>query len=253
MTALTNTPSTEQQQQQQPPSTVVVKTPPSAEKRPRSKSLRKSITKLVILPFGGNKHRRGSQETLDANSDSDADSFGSLNSENSSSNSDQQQEPLEGSILKIRSHATSLAQTYTTPPGLPNHTVSFGSIEVLIFPITMGDNPSVSAGVPIAMGHPLHARMAAVDLMQYEETRPVRRHKRELAVPKAIREEWLRDEGFSRGQWREAEEEVLMIKKSRKQSTRCSAVTAAPKAFLHLFASSSKKKNGARRTSVLRS
>lgn len=169
-------------------------------------------------------------------------------SENSSSRND----PLdttrrEGGCLKIPTQTQSLAEDYESPVGL-DRSVRFGSMQVLVFGLQLGDNPSVSVGPPLAMSNELAADFS-LDIEAYEETRPPRRQKQELAVPRPIREDWLRDEGHSRGEFRQAEERILAIKKSRKACvpSNCSVKDLFK---VKLFNSTTKKQQ--KRTSVLR-
>jgi hypothetical protein len=159
---------------------------------------------------------------------------------------------LPGGCLKIPTHAMSLVESCCIPQtiGLVDdpRSVSFGAMEVLIFDLQLGDNPSVSVGPPIAMGKQLHARMT-LTVESYEATRPTRRHKQELVVPKFLREDWLRDEGFSRGECKEREGEVLAIKKSRKAS---SAGCASPFALRLFGRKSGSTRRPKQRTSVMR-
>ncbi|CAB9520273.1 expressed unknown protein [Seminavis robusta] len=190
-----------------------------------------SLLKLPKLRLG----RRKSSATFDLDHD-----------ECSSNRSMEVVERVVGGCLKFPTQAMSVAETYAPPVGLDTRAVSFGSMEVLIFPLTLGDNPAVSVGPPLAMGNELHARLQ-LSVEQYELTRPARRTKPELAVPKAIREDWLRDEGFARSQWRQMEDELLAIKKSRKASSKgCTS-----EFFLRLFGTASSSRRP-KRTSVLR-
>ena len=150
-----------------------------------------------------------------------------------------------GGCLKIPTQAQSLLEQYESPVGSSiEHSVRFGELQVLVFDLTLGDNPSVTVGPPLAMGTRLCATLS-LSVEAYEESRPARRSHHQLAVPKTIREDWLRDEGFSRGECRQVELEILAIKKSRKSSSCAMANIFQIKLF-----GDNKKKN--KRTSVLR-
>jgi hypothetical protein len=156
---------------------------------------------------------------------------------------------LPGGCLRIPTQAMSLLESCGIPHiGLDEaRTVSFGAIEVLIFDLQLGDNPSVSVGPPLAMGNELHARLE-LTVESYESSRPPRRHKRELVVPKFIREEWLRDDGVSRGECKAREYEVLAIKKMRKAS--CKGFKSP--FVLRLFGKTGGATKTPKRTSVMR-
>ena len=222
-------------------------------KRHSSPSL---LTKIVGLTL---RHRRSSA-TFETEFPEDS---GAISSSNSSETSDDN----EGSCLKIRTQHESLNRSYghsqeeDNNVGLsisddapqdedaPRRTrVQFGQVEVLVFPLALGDNPSVSVGPPLCLGRKVHARLS-VSMEDYESTRPPRRCHQELAVPRPIREDWLREEGYSRGELKEVEEELLSIKKSRKHNASLSPLASTSKLFIRLFSASSKSK---KRTSVLR-
>jgi hypothetical protein len=66
--------------------------------------------------------------------------------------------------------------------------VNFGTITAWEFPPTIGDNPSVSAGVPISLGHS-PSSTAVVDIDAYEKSRKPRRTTRQLKIDCREREE----------------------------------------------------------------
>jgi hypothetical protein len=78
---------------------------------------------------------------------------------------------------------------------LPPRDVKFGTIVVWEFPPTIGDNPSVSTGVPVALG-PKPCCMYVDEIDTFEASRnPLRRTTRDLKVPSRIREELYVSEG----------------------------------------------------------
>mmetsp|Transcript_10889 Transcript_10889/g.18416 ORF Transcript_10889/g.18416 Transcript_10889/m.18416 type:complete len:238 (-) Transcript_10889:156-869(-) len=92
--------------------------------------------------------------------------------------------------------------------------IRFEKVEVRDYPLILGDNPSVTDGPPLSIDWD-HAGEYAVSVEEYENTRPPRRHKKNMVVPKSVRQDWLRDEGYSRGEMNEAEKLVLKAKKER--------------------------------------
>jgi hypothetical protein len=74
--------------------------------------------------------------------------------------------------------------------------VVFRDIEILEFPYILGDNPSVSAGVPIALGHDLEGKVT-MELDTYENCRKKRRSRKKLAIPVHIRAQILLSKGYS--------------------------------------------------------
>mmetsp|Transcript_117183 Transcript_117183/g.164834 ORF Transcript_117183/g.164834 Transcript_117183/m.164834 type:complete len:155 (+) Transcript_117183:28-492(+) len=74
-------------------------------------------------------------------------------------------------------------------------TVSFSTIEIIEFPITLGDNPSVSSGAPLTIEWTPQDR-CQFELDVFEKYRPRRRHSSRLAIAPHIREEVLLAHGF---------------------------------------------------------
>jgi hypothetical protein len=65
--------------------------------------------------------------------------------------------------------------------------VSFSTIEIREYPMIMGISPSTSDGCPLEIDWEELGRYS-LDLEQYEELRPPRRIKDELAMPSSLRE-----------------------------------------------------------------
>ena len=95
--------------------------------------------------------------------------------------------------------------------------VSWSNVEINYHAVVLGDNPSVSTGPPVALGPELLHR-DSITLLEYEESRPPRREKFQMALPRMIREDMLREEGYGRADFRELEEEIHKVKKRRKAS-----------------------------------
>lgn len=118
--------------------------------------------------------------------------------------------------LKVRSKGDSMAQRH----GRINKTenaVSWGTIEIHSHVIVLGDNPSVSHGPPIALGwEKIDSCELSVD--DYESRLEGRRSKQELILLGALREDWLRELGYSRSELKEAVSVVKKIKIDRRSS-----------------------------------
>jgi hypothetical protein len=74
--------------------------------------------------------------------------------------------------------------------------VDFRDIEILEFPYILGDNPAVSAGAPIALGHDLEGKIT-LELDTYENCRKKRRSKKKLIIPVHTRAQILLSKGYS--------------------------------------------------------
>ena len=72
----------------------------------------------------------------------------------------------------------------------------FTELDIIEFPIALGDNPSVHGGPPISCDWEPQLRFpCSIDL--FEQHRPPRRHRKELMVCPAIREKILLQAGVS--------------------------------------------------------
>lgn len=100
---------------------------------------------------------------------------------------------------------------------MPSKHVAFATIEIIEFPITLGDNPAVSSGPPLTIDWVPQQR-TKFDLDVFEEYRPERRHRRELPIDAGIREEVLIASGIGLDQilfWQEfsAQNDIKKAKK----------------------------------------
>ena len=66
--------------------------------------------------------------------------------------------------------------------------VKFSQIEIIELPYALGDNPSVSCGVPITASWEAQKR-TTLNLDFFETYRPVRRNKRQLALSRDARKQ----------------------------------------------------------------
>jgi hypothetical protein len=97
--------------------------------------------------------------------------------------------------------------------------VTFTTIEIYVHALILGDNPTVSVGPPLSIGWEAVASVI-LDLDAYETSRPPRRERRDLVVPREIREDWLREEEITRSEMAEVEAEIKVIKKHRLRNAR---------------------------------
>ncbi len=82
---------------------------------------------------------------------------------------------------------------------IANQGVTFDSITIRDYPMTVGDNPSVSSGPPLTIEWD-HMSEITLSLDSYEESKPAPRNGREMIVPRLAREQIFRDAGFSYNQ-----------------------------------------------------
>lgn len=96
--------------------------------------------------------------------------------------------------------------------------VSFGDITILEFPITLGENPSVSAGAPIQLGwKPQRVSTRDIELYEYLR-RDERRHRRALHMSVPRRAQILLNAGHSIDEIADAVLKVQVIQKQRTDS-----------------------------------
>jgi hypothetical protein len=136
-------------------------------------------------------------------------------------------EPAFHSCMKLRTQAESICRTFTTLRPRINESsssslqpsVTFSALEFHTHKLILGDNPSVSVGPPLAMGWKA-VESEILDLEDYETSRPPRRERRDLVVPRSTRVTWLRNEGYARSELAEVENEIKVIKKHRRANAR---------------------------------
>jgi hypothetical protein len=92
--------------------------------------------------------------------------------------------------------------------------VTFKTVEFHIHALILGDNPAVSVGPPLSIGWEAVASVI-LDLDAYETARPPRQDSSDLVVPRAMRVDWLREEGCARSEMARVENEIKVIKKHR--------------------------------------
>jgi hypothetical protein len=73
----------------------------------------------------------------------------------------------------------------------------FNAIEIIEFPVGLGDNPSVPDGPPVSCCFEGPQRRVTVALELFEEYRPKRRSRRDLRLCKKRREKLLLRRGYS--------------------------------------------------------
>lgn len=134
-------------------------------------------------------------------------------------------EPTSHGCMKLRTQAESICRTFTSSDPCINDSsslrpsVTFSAVEFHTHNLILGDNPSVSVGPPLGMSWKA-VESKILDLEEYETSRPPRRDRRDLIVPRSTRVTWLRAEGYARSELAEAENEIIVIKKHRRTNAR---------------------------------
>jgi hypothetical protein len=74
--------------------------------------------------------------------------------------------------------------------------VSFSNVRIREYPIIIGDNPSILIGIPITIDW-THVREIDCSIDEYEAQKLERRTIVELRIPSKIRDDMLKEQGFS--------------------------------------------------------
>lgn len=108
--------------------------------------------------------------------------------------------------------------------------VTFGDVRVRRYYLTIGDNPAVSAGVPLGLSCEHDQVEQYFDLENYEKLRTLKKAGSKSGRPRRIPAEeramYLRAIGYTNDSIVEAIQEVIVIKESRCQSYNSSGLTA---------------------------
>lgn len=100
-------------------------------------------------------------------------------------------------------------------PGMDCRSISFAQVNIREYERVLGDNPSVTSGPPLSIGWRHAPDLISMDLDDYEEGRGAHRSSSEYLVPRAVREQVLREHaGVSR---RELVGAVRAIQKEKAQ------------------------------------
>lgn len=157
---------------------------------------------------------------------------------------------FEKTCLKIPTQALSLKQAYgsdmdtTLPNHVPKHAVAWSTIEINSHEVLLGDHPSISCGLPITIEWDAF-KSVKVTVAEYEECNPSHRSSGALIIPKAVREDWLRNQGYSRRELETAIRARHTDKKGRLSSA------ADGRGWSTLF-TRNKNAHGQRQRSILR-
>lgn len=98
---------------------------------------------------------------------------------------------------------------------LGNNSVRFSSVAIRDYSVCIGDNPSVSRGIPISLGWD-YDQEQSYDINKFEDGRfEERRDSEELKLPSLERVQMLKRMGYSRGEIKDQTKEVQKAKDKR--------------------------------------
>jgi len=122
-------------------------------------------------------------------------------------------------ILKKPSHDKSNLQNAV--PLNQNRNVSFSSLEIKEFNMTLGNHPSATSGPPVMIDWDSELNKRVVNLDEYEQMRSPRRQRRQLKLSYRDRKGILEEQrGFSTEEVNEAWAEALKIRQQRHETLR---------------------------------
>jgi hypothetical protein len=125
-------------------------------------------------------------------------------------------------IMKCKTLDDSLHSTYGSQSdnfsGYGEKSIKFDKIVIREYSRTIGDNPSCSCGPPVSISWEYNA-VGAVDLDEFESTRPPRRSHFEMVLPRKVRQDMLkRDWDVTQRQIAEAVRNNVKTKNQRKST-----------------------------------
>mmetsp|Transcript_1027 Transcript_1027/g.1609 ORF Transcript_1027/g.1609 Transcript_1027/m.1609 type:complete len:233 (-) Transcript_1027:240-938(-) len=96
--------------------------------------------------------------------------------------------------------------------------VRFSTLEIRTYPMVMGDNPSVTRGIPVTIDWDYDGEFVC-DVNDYEEYKPARRTRMELQIPSSVRSSIVMQGGASRKEIQEQQKKVNIVKNQRKRTS----------------------------------
>jgi hypothetical protein len=174
-------------------------------------------TAVTIIPSIDKNARRVSQETLCTEEGSTHHFFEDISSEDGSSTSI----CPSGSISEVEeeNHVDVITQDTNAEEPPKRSSIRFSTVEIRSYPMILGDNPSVTAGIPITIDW-LHQDEVTCDVVDYEVTRPERRARLQLLLPPAMRAQIAMDAGSSRKELHAMQRKVNVARGQRQSSQR---------------------------------
>ncbi|KAL3924348.1 MAG: hypothetical protein SGILL_001100 [Bacillariaceae sp.] len=173
-------------------------------------------------------HRRVSQETLCTLEGSsfldESTSDGEFDFKSDSSSSPSLDEVAEsshqGGQLTARQVESSKEEDCDTDDEDNNDNTSrikFSTISIRSYAMILGDNPSVSNGVPVSIGWD-HQDEVTCDIQEYESSRSERRERTQLLLPSSIRAQLAMESGSSRRDLQGAQRRVNIHRGQRQRT-----------------------------------
>mmetsp|Transcript_25983 Transcript_25983/g.29728 ORF Transcript_25983/g.29728 Transcript_25983/m.29728 type:complete len:207 (+) Transcript_25983:90-710(+) len=129
-----------------------------------------------------------------------------------------------------QSNLKSSLRRVCSPSNTRRNSVKFDSVDIREHERFLDLNPSVSSGPAIGLGWEYND-LPTFKLNTFERNHPPRRTKIEFQIPRHIREEMLREFGFSRGELAAAVKAINISKRQRQASVASQEVECTRLAF----------------------
>jgi len=102
--------------------------------------------------------------------------------------------------------------------------VRFGACEIRGYPVTLGDNPGGNWGPPLTLSWDHYGTFTML-LEEFESQHPPRRTGSQMNLPRSVREDMLRNAGFSRGEIQAGSKEVNKSRGQRRRTRELQQLT----------------------------
>ena len=135
--------------------------------------------------------------------------------------------------LKYATQALSISKPSGSRRKSLSESVRWSTVEVHSHAVQLGDNPAVGTGAPICIKWEAFDS-TIVDIESYESLRPERRTKQEMVLPRWVRDDMLKNAGYSRGRIQEATNEIMKIHEHRMKSARDGRMKEKLRKFLSI-------------------
>lgn len=180
-------------------------------------------------------------------STSESSSSATINEKNSNANKQGSSDPTTSIATSLTSTSISSEGRTTSQGWRRIKTTTFDKVFIYEFPLTLGDNPAVREGCPVALGNKC-VNKTVLDVQSFEESRRPninkRRRGKDLYIPVYDRAALLMSQGFTLEKIVQTVLEVEKVKKSRQECLKLNgwqklnyAIDSAGKSIIRKFTS----------------
>jgi hypothetical protein len=186
-------------------------------------------------------------------SKSESSSSATINEKNRNANKQRSSAPATSLASSLASASISCERRSTSQGRRGIKTTTFDQVFIYEFPLTLGDNPAVREGCPIALGNEC-VHKTVLDMESFEQSRRLgiqkRRWGEDLYIPVYHRAALLMSRGFTLEKIVQTVLEVEKVKKSRQESMKLNgwqklnyAIDSAGKSIIRKFTNGNSSRN----------